>query len=374
MARRVVVVALLAVAIVAAPAGASDLRARVAPAPATLTTQVWSPSITLTRGGKPATARLVLSIRKAGERRSFRPTATRRGVYRARVRFPSEGRWTWSVTAGREILARGSTTVTLRVGFDLPYDLAVEPDGTVLFLDRGRVLALDPGSGRVRIHRRTSSSELVAMERVADGTLFVTDFPRDQILRIDSDGRERVVARVPAPADLVVDDQGMTAWVASIADAVGVVRVDLASGRVEPFSRAVNPHGIDRQQSGDFVVQDGRGVSRIDARTGALTRIADVEAIKLVALADGSVLGVEGDPGGGRVVRIAPNGSVTTLAGTGSLAPHRDGDALEAGILPSGVQLAADGALLIAQVQPVPAIRRVDLATGRITTLALGRQ
>ena len=364
----------LVVAVVVTPASAKELRARVAPAPATLATHVWSPTVALTRDGKPATARLALSIRKGSERRSFSPKAARRGTYRARVVFPSDGRWTWSLVAGGAVLARGAVTVSLRVGFDLPYDLAVVPDGTVLFVDRGRVLALDPATQRVRVHARTSSSELIAMERLADGTLFVTDFPGNRILRIDPAGRESTVARVPAPADLVVDASGATAWVASIADGVGVVRVDVASGRVEPFATPFQPHGIDRRADGDFVVQDGRRVSRIDADTGALSPFADVEALKLVALTDGSVLGVEGDPTGGRVVRMSASGAVSTIAGTGSLGPHRDGPALAAQILPSAVQVGADGAILVTQVEPIPALRRVDLGTGLISTLARGRK
>ena len=54
------------------------------------------------------------------------------------------------------------------------------------------------------------------------------------------------MARVAAPADLVADDTGRTLWVASIADGVGVFRVDVASGRAEPFADPDNPHGIDR--------------------------------------------------------------------------------------------------------------------------------
>jgi hypothetical protein len=73
-------------------------------------------------------------------------------------------------------------------------------------------------------------------------------------------------------------------------------------------------------------------------------------------------------PPGGRVVRIGSDGS----AGTGTLGPRRDGQALEAQILPSGIDVAADGALLVSQVEPVPAIRRVDPETGQMTTLARG--
>lgn len=259
-----------------------------------------------------------------------------------------------------------------RVGFGLPYDLAAARDGTIYFLDRSRVLALT--RGRVRVHARTPSRELVAMDRLSGGTIFVTDFPGNRILRVDRAGRVSVVARVEAPADLVSDATGSTLWVASIAPGVGVVRVDVASGRVEPFApRVENPHGIDRDASGDFVVHDGPSVSRIDGATRAVTRFADVDAIKLHVGPDGSVYGVEANPSGGRVVRIAPNGRVTTVAGTGSLGPQRDGHAVNSPMLPSSVALAPGGALLVSQSKPVPAIRRVDVAAGRITTLARGR-
>ena len=374
MVRREVVLAVLAVAVIAAPAGASDLRARVAPAPPKLTTLVWSPSITLTRGGEPARARLVLSIRKGGERRSFHPTATRRGAYRVRVVFPSEGRWTWALAAGRTTLARGAIAVSLDVDFDLPYDLVQAADGMVLFVDRGRVLARDAESGRIRVHAVVpGATELVSLERLGDGTLFATDFPGNRVVRIDAARRVSTVVRVRAPADVIADASGSNLWVASIADGVGVVRVDVATGRVEPFSRPFRPHGIDHWREGDFVVQNGRGVSRIDGRTGALSPVAAVDATKVVT--DGDVIyGAEGSPSGGRILRISSAGRVTPLVGTGTLLPHRDGHGLELGLLPSGLEPSADGTLLFTQVQPVPAVRRLDLRTGLVTTLARGRQ
>lgn len=365
-----VAVVLLATACSSATASSEELRARVSPAPAAFASRTWTPTIALTDRGRPAAARLALTIRKGSTHRTFRPRAQRRGSYRARVTFPSDGRWSWALTARKRTLARGAISVSTRVTFDLPYDLALEPDGTILFLDRSRVLALD--SGRVRVHARTASDELIGMDRLADGTLFVTDFPGDRILRIDPTGRVTPVARVEAPADLVSDATGATLWVASIADGVGVFRVDVASGRVEPFADPENPHGIDRTADGDFFVQNGRAVSRMDGGTGALTPFANADAIKLHVALDGSVYGIEGSPSGGRVVRIAPDGTVTTVAGTGSLGPHRDGPALEIGVLPSAVLTAPDGAVLFTQVQPVAALRRVDPATGRVSTLARG--
>jgi len=369
---RAFLAALLVTASACSVAGAApdELRARVSPKPAALSSRTWTPTITLTERGRPATARLALTIRKGSTRRSFRPRAQRRGTYQARVTFPSDGRWSWTLNGRGRTLARGAISVSTRVTFDLPYDLAREPDGTILFLDRSRVLALD--GGRVRVHARTPSQELIAMDRLADGMLFVTDFPGNRILRIAPSGRVTPVARVEAPADLVADESGSTLWVASIAAGVGVFRVDVATGRVEPFSDPENPHGIDLAPNGDFYVQDGRRVSRMDGVTGALTPFANVDAIKLQVAADGSVYGVTGNPSGGRVVRIAPNGAVTTVAGTGMLGPHRDGPALEIEVLPSGVVAAPDGAVLFTQIEPVAAVRRIDPVTGRVQTLARG--
>jgi streptogramin lyase len=365
--------AVAAAACTSATASKEDLRARVSPAPASLTSNTWSPTITVTRDRKPVAARIRLAIRKGADRRVFVPRATRRGVYRVRVVFPSDGRWTWTITTAGRMLARGSVAVSSRIRFELPFDLAVAPDGTIYFLDRGRILRIDAGTQRVRVHVGTESQELIAMVRLANGTFFVTDFPANRILRVDPTGSTSRVASVQAPADLVADETGTTLWVASIAEGVGVVRVDVATGRVEPFAHVENPHGIDRDPAGNFYVQDGRRISRVDGRTGAISRFADADGVKLLVAPDGSVYGVGGNPSGGRVVRVAQDGTVTTVVGTGTLGPHRDGRALEAQILPSAVQLAPDGTLLVTQVEPVPAVRRVDLSTGTISTLALGR-
>jgi streptogramin lyase len=366
-------IAALAVACAPAAADTGGLRARVSPTPTSLTTDAWSPTIRLRNDGRPAAARLALTIRKSATRRSFTPRAQRRGLYRVRVRFPSNGRWSWRLTAGKQSLARGAISVSASLRFELPYDLTILDDGAVLFLDRSRILRLDPRTRRVSLFATTPSRELIAMERLADGTLFVTDFPANRILRVAPGGRSSVVAQVAAPADLVVDPSGRTIWAASIAPGVGVVRVDVATGRVEPFASVDAPHGIDRDPAGNFYVHDGHAISRIDGATGAVTRFADVDGIKLVVAPDGSLYGVVGSPAGGQIVRVAQDGTVTTVAGNGGLLPSKDGPALEAGMLPSAVQPGPDGSLIVTQGEPIPAIRRVDRPGGTITTLARGR-
>jgi streptogramin lyase len=153
---------------------------------------------------------------------------------------------------------------------------------------------------------------------------------------------------------------------------VGLVRVDVASSRVEPFATAQQPHGLAQTSDGAFVVHDGHAVSRVDGDTGAVTRFASVDAFKLVVASNGVVYGATGSPRGGRVVRISPNGRAVPVAGTGRLGPQRDGKALRAPMLPSALAIARNGSLLVAQIEPVPAIRRINLSAGTIVTLARG--
>jgi hypothetical protein len=257
--------------------------------------------------------------------------------------------------------------------FELPYDLVVARDGTALFPDLNRVLTLRLATGQVRVHRKVAGArELAGLAQSQDGTLFAADLPSGRILRIPRGGAPAVVATVPMPVDLVVDPSGSTLWVASIAEGVGLVRVDVATGSVDPFAAVRQPHGVARA-AGDFVVHDGHVVSRVDGATGVVTPLAKVDAFKVAVARNGVVYGATGGPTGGRVVRISPNGRVVPVAGTGRLGPHRDGRALAAPMLPSAVALAPDGTLLVAQIEPVPAIRRVNLAKGTISTLALGR-
>ena len=264
--------------------------------------------------------------------------------------------------------------VAVRVPFELPYDLAVARDGSILFVDRGRILVLTPSTGRVRVVRRVpGATELTGLARLENGTLFAADLPSGRIVRIARTGPVETIATVEAPADLLADQSGSTLWVTSIAEGVGVLRVDVASGRVEPFSAVRQPHGIARMPDGAFLVHDGHAVSRVDGATGAVTPYASVDAFELVVAPNGVAYGVTGSPRGGRVVRILPSGRAVPVAGTGRLGPHRDGRALRAPMLPSALAIARNGSLIVAQIEPVPAIRRVSLSAGTIVTLARGR-
>jgi streptogramin lyase len=366
----IVALLLLAAACTTVGAGTGTLRAKVSPRPSSLSTNAWTPIVTLTKNGKAATARLALTIRKATARRSFAARALRPGSYRVRVTFPSDGRWTWTLASGSHVLARGALTVRQTVRFQLPYDLAVAPDGSIYFVDRGRILFFDAQARRVRVYATTQSDELSAIARAADGTIYTADIPGNRILRVDTARRVTVVAPVTAPGDITINPNGTTLWAGSIEG--GVFRIDTASGRIEQTLAAQGVHGIDRDAAGNLFVHDANAISRIDAATGRKTLFANVDGARILALSDGSLYAGIGSPAGGQIVRVFPDGTVTPVVGTGTLGRHADGLALEAQILPGAVQLAPDGALLLTQVQPIPAIRRVDLATGRITTVIRG--
>ena len=283
-------------------------------------------------------------------------------------------KWLFALALALVATTCTAASASSRVGFELPYDAVVARNGTIYFTDRSRVLAVQAGAGRVRVHRRIpGTSELTGLARLADGTLIVADLPSGRILRVPPRASVTTVAMVEMPVDLLADPAGTAVWVASIGDGVGLVRIDLASGAVEPVAHVDKPHGLDRLPDGALVAHDGHAVSRVDPATGTVMPLADVDAFKLAVAVGGAVYGATGSPRGGRVVRISASGTVTAVAGTGRLGPQRDGRALRAPMLPSALAFAPDGSLVVAQIEPVPAIRRVDLKRGTIATIATGR-
>src|SRR5215208_2640467 len=232
---------LLAAACTSVGAGNDALRVRISPRLTSLASSSWTPTVKLTRGGKPATATVTMTIRKAAERRSFTGRAVKRGTYRLRVTFPSDGRWTWTLAARGRPLARGA--ITVGVDFQLPYDLAVTSDSSVYFVDRGRILHWDAQTRRVRVFANTESKELVAIAQAPDGTIYVADLTAFRILRVDTSGRISTVASVRAPGDMVLDPSGATLWVGSIQG--GVFRVNVSTGAVTKLAYTEGTHGID---------------------------------------------------------------------------------------------------------------------------------
>ena len=180
------------------------------------------------------------------------------------------------------------------------------------------------------------------------------------------------MARIPGATGIDVDPAGRYLAVASIER--GVIRVDLATGTLEtlvPVGKGVvGPHGLHYDARGDLWVADpGGGVTRIDRSTGEPRLVARIDTANVLPTARGVYVTV-GGPDGGRVLLVRPDGTRRVLVGTGRISRHRDGvRATRVGILPTGLALARDGSLLVAQARPIPALRRVSRA-GIITTIA----
>ena len=204
------------------------------------------------------------------------------------------------------------------------------------------------------------------------GTSYFSDVHNGLVRRLDRRGAVTTVARISAAAGVTADPTGRFLAVASIE--LGVIEVELATGATQTLAAIGDaglaaPHGVAYDAAGNLWIGDPGGhVFKLAAGTRQLEPVAAVAAFRVVPLADGGAFLVSGNPSGGRVQRLGPDGTLTPVAGTGSLGRHANGiPATRAAILPSDVAAVAGGALLIAQTEPVAAIRRVG-RTGTITT------
>ena len=135
-----------------------------------------------------------------------------------------------------------------------------------------------------------------------------------------------------------------------------------------------SPHGAAYDEDGNLYFPDGQSlIRRVLAESGRIeTAVGGLEggAFKVLFAPDGTLYFLSGDPSGGQVNRVAEDGSLEVVVGTGSLGASDDGmQATEIGVLPSDIAFAPDGALLFSQSEPEPAVRRVDPETGVVTTI-----
>ena len=180
---------------------------------------------------------------------------------------------------------------------------------------------------------------------------------------------------------------------------LGSVSVDVAKSPliVDPIAIAADPAGgllVAQLREGGLLRLNGGAVSTVASGVGAYNAVV-AGGITYVAGRDGAVYRVDGssftrvtepidadwvavDAAGnlyvtvyaGYVKRIAPNGTVTTIAGNGTEGYTGDGGPATAATLfhPHAVVVGQDNALYVADTENRH-IRRIDLATGVITTL-----
>ena len=299
---------------------------------------------------------------------------------------------------------------------ELPYDLAVDAEGIVYVADGllHQVLRVDPATGESDVVAGTGEAgtsgdggpaveatiqEPVGISFAPDGSLLIADFTANRIRQVAADGTISTLAGtgregwtgadLGLPAHVAVDPTGRYVAVPTLGNVVR--RIDLETGHIEtvagdgeqrttgeggPATKASveSPHGAAYDEDGNLYFPDGQSlIRRVLAESGRIeTAVGGLEGgtFKVLFAPDGTLYFLSGDPSGGQVSRVAEDGSLEVVVGTGSLGASDDGmRATEIGVLPSDVAFAPDGALLFSQSEPEPAVRRVDPETGVVTTI-----
>ena len=204
-------------------------------------------------------------------------------------------------------------------------DIAIAPDGSVMISD----------TGNHRLRRVAQDGMITTFA----GTGFGGGFTGDDV--------PATTTKLNIPASLVVAADGT------------VVFADLLNHRV----RKVSPAGI-------ITTLAGTGTAGTAGDGGPATSAQLSSPTGLALAIDGSVLFAEIGPGTDRVRKVSPGGIITTLAGTGVAGYSGDGGPATSAQLqtPRGLAVESDGSVLIADVDN-HRVRRVSPG-GTITTLA----
>jgi DNA-binding beta-propeller fold protein YncE len=351
--------------------------------------RTWTATFAVRDGRHPLAGKV--SIAAVGElgRWTFAASkAGQAGRYRARITLPAGGAWTLSARSGR----RTARIAALDVRGAGPR--IIRPHGFELAEDHGDLIVPDAaGTDLYEVNLRTRAKALVAggfehpqfLNFGPGGYLYVADERR--IYRFEPDGSKTPVAGNgtrglagdggPATAaqlgghgDFGFDAAG-NLYISEYDNGVRIVTTDgkidtLAGIGREGYSgdggpaRAAAfgaPHGLDVLPDGTVYVADSHNgvIRRIDGATRIVTTVAtgfrapvgiDVRPEGTMYVADAGV---------GYVVRVAPNGARSSL-GSGMN-------------VPSSVTTDRAGNLVYASEYDGRRIRRIDVRTGRMTTI-----
>ena len=280
-----------------------------------------------------------------------------------------------------------------------PNDAAIAPDGTVIIADTAnQVIRAVDASGRIATIAGTGARgrarDAVAARRAtfrnpaavavdADGSVLVADTENNAIRRIDLAGRVVTVARgLRSPSDIVVLPTGGYA----VADYGNhrVVHV-AADGTVTPIAgtgvrgfsgdggpavaaQLDGPIALAASSGGLLIADNGNGAVRLVAPDGTISTVAGgLESPEGVAATAAGFVVSNLD----RVSQVGADGSVQPFAGTGVAGFNGDGGAPGALMLDHPAQLAAapDGTMLIVDRRN-DRIRRVASDGASADTLA----
>ena len=262
---------------------------------------------------------------------------------------------------------------TAQARFTVPYDVLPIAGGDLYIADgeSGQVLRYTARTKRLSVYVQLRARELVGLARLPNGTLFVSDLAGNTIWKIDTRRHATRLARVPAATELVL--RGQTLYVGSLADNK-VYSVDTRTGARADVAAVEGPHGLALGPGGMlYVSSPPASIKRIDLATKDVTTVVEGDAAKPVVGRNGTLYVLGGGPNGSTMNRVKPDGTLERVVGTGRIGPDRDGvRATTVGLQITDASFAPNGTVIVAQAAPKPKIRRVDLASGRITTVVRG--
>jgi len=263
-------------------------------------------------GGQSTPGNVRVWIAQGSVSRSFNARPQSRGRYRARVVFPTAGRWTFGARAHGVRVQLGSVRVRPRaipLAFTWPTSVDAEPDGSLLLAEggdqtgHGRVLRIDPATGKTVVVARADEAYSVA--HAPSGVVYLS--AGHFLLRLDGKGGTTQVARADG-------DIGPVAVAANgdvyFTTQTQVFRVAGGTGTPTPVAGQLSgPHGLAVTNDGGLLVSDtGHGrVVRIDLKTGAAETWGQISEPRGMEIAhDGTVYVV--DASTHRVIHLMADG------------------------------------------------------------------
>jgi streptogramin lyase len=373
MSGRVALVAALLGALTRAAAAAPPVRVSLArPVPAATVGRAWNPKLAV----RPASFRGSLRVTATGPRRLTAAASRTVGSYRARFVFPEAGRWTLTARAGGSTSRLGSLDVRPAAPtpllFSEPTSIDLEPSGTLLVVENnpGRLLRVDPATGSVEV-LAPALVRPFAVARAPSGAIYVSG--GTVVRRISGTGAPETVTELDTDTGPVAIGANGDVYFAT---ATRVFR--LAGGAGTPVRLAgtgaqggagdggpaadaqfAAPHGIALAADGALLVADTGNdrVRRIDPATGVITAFAQVGIPDGMDVApDGTIYVVEARSS--RVVHLTATGTRLRLVGPSFQTPY-------------DVEVAPDGVVYVLEAGPAGRIKRVA-PDGTVTTVSRG--
>ena len=277
------------------------------------------------------------------------------------------------------IRADGSTVVlagTVAPGIlDGPEGVAVRPDGTIVLADNGsnRIMSVSP-SGVVTVLAGTGAEGFggdggTAVAAVLDGPVGVATMPDGSVVFADN-GNNRIRRIDPNGVIVTVAGTGAAGLggdglaLASALDRPQGVAVDTDGSIIiaDTFNHRIRRLGTD----GTIVTIAGTGTKGSGGDGGRATSAQLSLPVGVAVLPDGSI--AVADYGNGKVRVVHPDGTITTLAGAGSQGDAGDDGPATVALLnkPQGVAVTPSGAVVVTDTENS---RLRIIANGTIVTL-----